>query len=165
MGRKWFMGWLNDGHSCSGLSNSLKRHFFGKLSRLKRKLPRSQELDRCVVRFKQKQRAPASLTAQGSSMAWKLRNKQAGQCLPRAEQKSICSHQNIYSESESVFLMEGFQWFFLQCQTIKFVKCPLNVLTEKKFQKAFIVVIPFSPVFTLPSCILNITLYKMIHKY
>lgn len=36
---------------------------------------------------------------------------------------------------------------------------------KKKFQKAFIVVIPFSPVFTLPSCILNITLYKMIHKY
>lgn len=59
MGRKWFMGWLNDGHSCSGLSNSLKRHFFGKLSRLKRKLPRSQELDCCVVRFKQKQRALA----------------------------------------------------------------------------------------------------------
>lgn len=59
MGYKLFMGWLNDGHNCSGLSSSLNRHFFGKLSRLKRKLPRSQELDHCVVRFKQKQTALA----------------------------------------------------------------------------------------------------------
>jgi len=44
-----------------GLSNSLKSHLFGKLNRLKRKLPRCQELDPYVVSFTKEQRALAGL--------------------------------------------------------------------------------------------------------
>lgn len=109
MGCKWFMGWLNDGHGCSGFSNSLKRHFSGKLSRLKRKLPRSQELEHCVVRFKEKQKALAgpscSLDSTREQHDMKT-DKQAGWPVsPESREKNQYVLIKTFPQNQKVFFL------------------------------------------------------------
>jgi len=93
-------------------SNSLKSHLYGKLSRLKSKLPGNQELGPWTVRFTKKQRALAEASCPSDSTRQQhaiKTEKQAGKAVsPKSRDRNQCVPIKTFHHIQNMFFLWNF---------------------------------------------------------